>query len=241
MVDYTESPLERIISVHRKKKEPPPNGGNGVEPQCNTYGYGSIMGEAAGIITGIPYGAYLLPPFTDPLPNPYQHFPAATHGLHAQDIWLLPNGVLAFTTQQLVQLTIEHPELGGSSTFAYGMVAGYQFNGFQINMQWGSSSSDPAASVGLGITYPPAGAQVGSPVAAPAEPVIALGAPTAGSGSYLYDPASSGGAAVLWWMLKPHGGGWAAYNQFMSRELNGEGDWYTWQISAVCGPLLPHA
>jgi hypothetical protein len=241
MVDYTESPLERIISVHRKKKEPPPpNGGNGGgEPACNTYGYGSIMGAAGDIITGLPYGKYLMPPFTDPLPEPYQGFQAADYGLHAQDIWLLPDGVIAFTTQQLVQLALEHPELGGSPTYAYGAVAGYQFNGFQINMQWGSSSSDPAGIVGLGISHPPPGAQIGSSVAAPAEPIMTLGAPSAGGGTYLYNPAGSAGTGVLWWMVKV-GEHWAAERQFMSSELNGEGDWYTWQISAVCGPPLHH-
>lgn len=200
---FGESPLERVVDVHWKKKKPDePPGGDTNPPYCGHYGWGTIQGFVnPGLISALPYGRNQFIPFVgtfsttkaDPvyggltlsnesMMTPVDTITAAPYGLHAISI-LLQYTDMVFTNGQLMAI----PDLQGrigqfnwTVPMAYGQSpdgAQMVIKTYTINMAWHTSND---AEWGLGITHPWSGA-----VAAPPAPFVVFAAGD-GAASYTY-------------------------------------------------------
>lgn len=245
---YTEFPTDLITNVHwRKKKKPGDGGGGGGGPGhlCGTYSYGVMMQNVGGnIVSAVPFGPHDAPPGDSEFVRPDVSAPllpgcniydihgdliavGAPWGQHASSI-LLSQSTISFTDLQLIELNGLYP-YKISQNYYVSMVVGYYSTSYFIKTVLGGSGTASDVEWGLGFG-----------LSAPATPDIIL---AGGSGSYEYvwgDAIHGGGAgdALIWWMgrrLFPTTMPWGATTELMGSALFTEGDWYTWEIQAICG------
>jgi hypothetical protein len=235
MVDYVEFPTDLVRRIVLPKK--PDDGGGGDDGGghfCGSYGYGAITAFVTpGLISDVPYGPSLAEPFVGPI-----HFgdqvvaQAAPYGQAAEGLALNLSGI-DFTTPQTRELS--HTIPGMSERFTANLVVGYETLGYQLDFAWFSSATITVELPGqplYGLDF-----QNAEHPELPFTPRIIMGTAIGEGGfSYFYDFKSKG-PAVVWWRWNDYPiftelwiptGLYAGHNLF-------EGDWYTWQITAVCG------
>lgn len=203
---FGESPLERIVDVHWKKKDgdPPNPGDDNNPPYCGRYGYGAVVGGPSALPFGpnafIPmvgsfsttkgdpvYGGLTYPKTA--MLNPVDMITAYPAGLHATFILLQASNIV-FSNVQLNGIVDFQGNLGHFN-WTVPMATGQSADGipmviksYTIRMEWSRSFveiSPPPGTYGLGMSHPTLGT---SP---PREPFMILGSTQGGSASYTYD------------------------------------------------------
>ena len=211
-MSYTEFPTDRIVDVRFKKKSdgpPPPNPFG--DPYCNVYGYGAIIEQVGFVITAVPFGPNIFPPFTGTfslvglngpqglyggLTAPYRGATTMTAGIGLIAAGMLLTGsTLDFTNQQLMELSDPPYAPVGTYGWTVPMVGGgvprdptkpeLGYIPMVIDtyeIEWNAEPASGALEFGLGISHPLSNPPSGTILSAPPEPQV-----PGGSGSYSYD------------------------------------------------------